>query len=123
MADGDGRFLLAKTRNETMILGREIGLPPSGRVSRLGTAHAQPRASLPRLATLALARAFIISRTHTCPTGQMPGGWKPTHVGADFCQHDLGAPPADSGNRVQQGDLFFKRAHAIRDLSTDFLDE
>src|SRR5260370_41432450 len=117
MANGIGGLLAALSDGKTVILSREVAiLGVGGRMRRLDQRSAQPRTAFTGATTQALARAFIVARTHARPRGEMPGTGDAAHVRSDLGEDDFGQAPLDAWDGLQTLEVLLKRPQARRNL-------
>src|SRR5258708_2072921 len=117
MANRNGGLLAASSDGQTVILSREVALlGVDGRMRRLDQRSAQPWTAFTGATTQALARAFMVARTHPRPRGEMPGTGEAAHVRSDLGEDDFGQAPLDAWDGLQTLELLLKRAQALRDL-------
>src|SRR6266508_226131 len=106
-----------------MVLSREVGPPrASSRLRHFGQDRSKRRIAFAGLPALLLARAFIVSWTHTSSRGEMPVGWEAAHVHTDLRDDLFGCFSPYPRDGIQPVELFLVGTHAFMDLRVHVLD-
>ncbi len=124
VSDCDRGFVLPPSSRESMVLGREIGIAGSpGGMRGLDQDGAEPEITLACPPSRSLAGAFVIARTHAGPGGEVCGGRKAAHVGAEFGEQRFSGAAPNARDRVQSSKRRLGGLETLRDLSGDLADQ
>jgi len=106
------------------LLGREIGVfGARRRLRRFDQSGAHPGTAFAGAPTAALAGTLIVTWTQARPRREVARGGEAGEVYPNLCHQYLGGPPADPRNALHPHHLGLKRAHALRDLGADPLQD
>jgi hypothetical protein len=121
--DGDERTFLPTPGCDASVLGRQVGLPRSGRYMRHFHQHlAQPSIACTGLATEAFASTVVMPRAHARPGRQVLGIGEARHIRPNFGEEHLGRALTDSWNRIQERHCLPVRHQVLVNGRTDAVD-